>query len=311
MTDPVVRTRDLHKEFGEVGVLEGVDLSVPEDETTLLLGPNGSGKTILLSCLAGGLSPSEGNVEVFGHPPRKVRSELTFALQNSLAMPELTGRENAEFYEDLHPRASGEWREVADELGLDELDRRVRDYSGGMVRKIELAITLGVDVPLYLLDEPTAELDMTTVDAFHSLVERKRSEGKTVVATSHLPGDLSLADHIAFVREGNVVATGDPTELIAEVPRVVTLGGTGARTGEASDHLRQGRSFEAGQGRRAFLEPGATVEDLRAATPDATPVETEEPSATDLFNYFVHVRPTEADGSARSELVPSETPGGD
>lgn len=310
MTDPVARTRDLHKEFGEVGVLEGVDLSVPEDETTLLLGPNGSGKTILLSCLAGGLSPTEGDVAVFDRPPREVRSELTFVLQDSLAMPELTGRENAEFYEDLHPRASGEWREVADELGLDELDRRVRDYSGGMVRKLELAIGFGVDVPLYLLDEPTAELDMTTVDAFHSLVERKRSEGKTVVATSHLPGDLSLADHIAFVREGNVVATGDPTDLIADVPRVVTVEGAGA-TGDARDHVREERFFDAGAGRRAFLAPDATVEDLRAATPEATTVEAEEPSATDLFNYFVHVRSAESDGTSRSGFAPPETAGGD
>lgn len=311
MTGPVVEASGLDKRFGDVDVLNGVDLSVRPDETTLLLGPNGSGKTVLLSCLAGGLSPTRGSVEVFDRPPREVRSAFTFGLQDGLAMRELTGRENARFYEELHPRATGEWRDVADALELDALDRRVRDYSGGMVRKLELAITLGVDVPLYFLDEPTAELDMTTVETFRSLVEEKRAAGRTVVATSHRPGDLALADRIAFVREGRIVESGDPADLMTAAPRVVRVDGAGATSSGSREYVRGGRFFESGGERRGFLAPDADVEALRSATGDATTVSVTEPGATDLFNYYVHVRPAAETGGSGAERPAPGVGGGD
>jgi dienelactone hydrolase len=147
-TEIAVETRNLTKSFGDnPAVFEGVDLSFRRGETTLLMGPNGSGKTVLLSCLAGGLRPSAGSVSVLGDRPGDARSQLVFMLQDGLAVDELSGRENAAFYTALHPGATDRWRAVADRLDLDALDRRVADYSGGMRRKLELALTLSVDVP--------------------------------------------------------------------------------------------------------------------------------------------------------------------
>jgi len=287
--DPIVRARDVSKSFDGERALDGIDLAVYDDETTLLLGPNGSGKTILLSCLAGGLSPSAGDIEVFGERPRDVGGATSFMLQDSLAFPNLTGRENVEFYCDLHSGATDDWRGLADRLALSEadLDRKVREYSGGMVRKLELVVTLSVDVPLYFLDEPTAELDMTTVDRVHAVARQRRDAGKAVVMSSHAPVDAQLADRIVIVRDGRVVETGEPDELMADVPPVVTLDGT-VSGADLLSTVRCRRFFERNDERRGFLRTDAdeaAVADRGAAV--------EAPTVGDLFNYYVHVLPEE------------------
>ena len=140
----IVEATGLTKQFDSGDpVIEDVDLTIHEGETTILVGPNGAGKTVLLCCLAGGLRPSAGTVEVFGRPPREAQSQFVFTLQDGLAVDELSGRENAAFYTRLHPAATDRWTEVADRLALDEaaLHRRVGDYSVGMTRKLELYST--------------------------------------------------------------------------------------------------------------------------------------------------------------------------
>jgi ABC-type multidrug transport system ATPase subunit len=289
----VVETRDLTKSFGDVGVLEDVDVTAEESEVTLLMGPNGTGKTILLSCLVGGLHPDSGEVSVFGGAPAEARRRLSFMLQDGLLVKQLTGKENVSFFQDLHPRATGRWREILDRLqfDVDALDREVRNYSGGMKRKLELAITLSVDVPLYVLDEPTAALDVTTVDRLHGLLSELREAGKTIVMSSHLPGDARLADQVAFVRGGEVVVQGRPEHLVEAVPPVVHV--EGVQT-DLDEYLIDGRLFEGGDGsaqRRGFLRDGvdpSTIEDAPEDSLGRSRVA--EPSVTDLFNYYVHVR---------------------
>lgn len=289
--DPVVTVRGLSKRFGDAGtVFEDVDLDVPAGETTVLLGPNGCGKTVLLACLAGGLHPTDGTVSAFGEPPSAVQSRLVFMLQDGLAVDELSGRENAAFYTGLHPAATDRWRAIADRLELDALDRRVADYSGGMTRKLELALTLSVDVPLYLLDEPSAALDPTAVERFHALLDALADAGRTVVFTSHSPRDLRAADRLVFLAGDGVVATGRPDELREAVPRVAVVAG---RADGVTDHLLGGRLFDTDAGRRGFLAPDADP-DAVADHPAVSRVEA--PAAPDVFNYYVHLR-----GGDRSE----------
>lgn len=286
MSDPIVRVEDVDKSFDGSTALAGIDLNVYPDETTLLLGPNGSGKTILLSCMAGGLTPSSGEVSVFDCDPSDASPALTFMLQDSLAFPNLTGRETIEFYADLHPHATDEWRNLAARLDIEEdLNRQVDEYSGGMVRKLELVVTFMTDVPLYLLDEPTAELDMTTVDTVHSIIEERREAGKTVVVSSHLPVDTQLADRIAVIREGELVTTGRPTDLMADVPPVVATD-SAAPTTELRDCVRAGRLFEQRDGVRGFLPATVDGETVRAHGGAV-----ESPGVGDLFNYYVHIHP--------------------
>ncbi len=286
---PAVSVRGLRKGFGDGPVLDGVDLDVPEGSVTLLLGPNGVGKTILLSCVAGGLAADAGDVSVFGRDPDDVGDALSFGLQGGMLVEQLSGRENVAFFRDLHPRATDRWREVLDALDFDTdaLDREVGDYSGGMARKLELAIALSVDVPLYLLDEPTAALDMTTVESLHSILAERAAAGDTVVTSSHLPVDADLADRVAVVTEDGVVATGPPADLLAAVPPVVRAEGRVSGLGE---YLRAGRVFEGDAGRRGFLRPDVAPEDVAAlADAPGQSVRVVDPSVTNLFDYYVHV----------------------
>jgi len=286
---PAVAVRDLRKEFGDGPVLDGVDLTVPDGEITLLLGPNGVGKTILLSCIAGGLAADAGDVAVFGRPPDEAGDALSFALQGGMLVDELTGRENVAFFRDLHPRATDRWREILDELAFDAdaLDREVSDYSGGMRRKLELAIGLSVEVPLYLLDEPTAALDMTTVETLHSLLSERADDGDTVLLTSHLPVDADLADRIAVVTESGIVAQGPPAALLADVPQVVRAEGVGAGLDE---YVREGRLFETDRERRGFLRADVDPASVEAAVDGpGSDVGVTDPTVTDLFDYYVHV----------------------
>ncbi|MFC6951307.1 ABC transporter ATP-binding protein [Halorubellus litoreus] len=289
-----VSATGVRKTFGDAVVLDDADLRVPANDVTLLMGPNGAGKTILLSCLCGALSPDDGDVEVLGRSPTEARTDLSFMIQGGLALPDLTGRENLEFYAGLHPRATDEWRDIVDWLDLDRdaLDKPVRDYSGGMTRKLELAATLSVDVPLYLLDEPSAELDMTTIDRLHSYLRDLVDDGKTVVFTSHEPMDADIASHVAFVQHGERVAAGDPDALLADVPRVLRVDGR-RLVGDVSEFVRDGRLFEDGQERRGFLQDGATVDLAKRTIPDDSnreKVAAADPTYADMFNYYTRVR---------------------
>ncbi|MCO8244338.1 MULTISPECIES: ABC transporter ATP-binding protein [unclassified Haladaptatus] len=283
MTEAAISVRDLKKSFDGATVLDGIDLDIPAGEVTLLMGENGSGKTILLSCLADGLHPTSGSISVFGSSADDTRSNMSFMLQGGLLFSELSGRSNGEFYADLHPHGTDDWEKIAERFDIaDSLDDPVNDYSGGMVRKLELAITFGVDVPLYLLDEPTAELDLSAIDLVHALIEERRRDGHTIVLSSHTPADIQIADRIAFVRDGKIAATGSPEDLLETVPRVAL-----ARTRTVAESLREyvveDQMFQSHEGRRGFID-GEMDE---ATLPDDVSIA--EPSWTDLFNYYAHI----------------------
>jgi ABC-2 type transport system ATP-binding protein len=290
VTGTAISVRGLRKGFDSDEVLADIDLEVPRGEITLLMGPNGVGKTILLSCIAGGLHPDEGDISVFGAPPEEADERLSFMLQDAMLVDELTGRENVAFFRDLHPQSTDELDDILDRLDfeMDALDKEVGDYSGGMERKLELAISLSVDVPLYLLDEPTAALDMTTVEQLHSLLATRREAGETVVISSHLPTDADLADHIAVVTENGISAVGPPETLLEAVPPVVLAEGPV----DISEQVRDGRLFEGEIHRRGFLRENVDPEAV-TATDGGTAVQVREPTYTDLFNYYVHLEEDE------------------
>lgn len=289
--DPLVEARGVRKELGGDVVLDGVDLTVHEGETTLVMGPNGSGKTVLLCCLTDGLRPDEGTVRIDGAPPAERREQYSLLLQGDLAVPALTGRETLAFYADLHPADDGRGPELADRLGIAaDLHREVADYSGGMTRKLELAAALAPAVPLYVLDEPTVELDPTTVDQFHALLGDVAAEA-TVLLSSHHPADLALADRVVFFRDGSVVESGDPDDLLDDVPSVVRV--PEPRRERVENHVLAGRFFETDGGARGFLRDGAV--DEGSAVEGAT---VEAPGVTDLYNYYVHIVPTRSGRSS-------------
>ena len=290
---PPVEARGVRKAYGDDGILDGIDLTVNENETLLLMGPNGTGKTVLLECLAGSTEPTTGDVRVFGDPVADdAGHSLSLLLQGGASVDSLSGRETAAFYADLHPTFTDRWRGLVDDFGLaDDLDKRTKHYSEGMKRKLELALALAVDTPLYLLDEPTAGVDLSMVQLFHRAIRDRVADGATVIVTSHRPVDADLADRIAFVSDGAVTGTGGPGDLLEAVPPVVRVVGAGPETDSVQSHVVADRLFYHGDELRGFLSGNATLADVEAVVGDQATVETVEPSYTDAFNYYVHARP--------------------
>lgn len=289
MTDTIIEATNVRKEFGsDDQILESVNLEVKDNEILVLMGANGTGKTVLLSCLAGGDDLSAGEIEVFGEPAMADETNVSFLLQEAMGIDGLTGKENIDFYSRIYPGLSDRWREYVEEFEItDDLDKVVKNYSAGMQRKVELSICLSMEEPVYLLDEPTAGLDLSVIQTLHSIVRDLHEKGRTFVIASHLPSDAEIADRIAFLRDGRIGATGTPDELLDSLPPVVRVEGRGTAT-KLGEYVREGELFEDGGQTRGFLREDVSAETI-ANELDSDSVDTVEPTYTDMFNYHVHL----------------------
>ena len=199
----------LRKAFGGKQVLAGVDLAVAPNSVFALLGPNGAGKTTLVRILATLTKPEAGTVAVNGHDlrtdPRGVRRSISLAGQYAAVDEFLTGRENLVMMARLlHlPRKAATHRadELLDSFGLaDAADKRVKAYSGGMRRRLDLAVSMVVRPPLLFLDEPTTGLDLRSRQQLWGVVKGLADEGVTVLLTTqYLEEADRLADTIAVL----------------------------------------------------------------------------------------------------------------
>jgi len=215
--------REFSKRFGERTAVDRLTLDVARGEIVALLGPNGSGKTTSLKAAAGLINPSHGSVLV-GEPLRSaLEPEARFATaylpQRVSFPPQLNGREVVQFFAAI--RGTGQAR-VDQALKFASLNgasaRPAGTYSGGMTKRLGLAVASVSDAPLLLLDEPTAALDQAGLSAFYELIEQRRAAGQTVVFTSHQMGDIErLADRLCVLVEGKLVATFTARELAARL----------------------------------------------------------------------------------------------
>lgn len=219
-------THGLTKRFGKVEAVSGLDLEVKEGEILGFLGPNGAGKTTTIRMMAGLLRPTAGTVEVLGKEvtpdAADARSLLGVTPQENVLYPELTARENLEYAAALFGVPRRERRARADallaRLGLAEKAKALaRDLSGGMKRRLTLATSLVHDPPVIVLDEPEAGLDPQTRVAVREFIRSLKRE-KTVVLTSHNMDEVDrLADRVAIMDNGKLVALGTPAELKARI----------------------------------------------------------------------------------------------
>lgn len=285
MSEPVLVAEGVRKSFGEDTVFDGIDLTVEAGEIVVLMGPNGTGKSVLVSCLSGGLVPTEGTIKILGDTPAAKPGTTSFLLQDALCLDRLTGKENIAFYDRLTPSFTDKWRALVEEFGIDDqLDGRVEHYSGGMRRKLELTIALSVEAPLYILDEPTAALDLTMVSEVHHQLSTLRDRGKAVLVTTHLPMDADIADRIVFFTNDGIVAIGTPEEIRSSVPPVVetSLGNTDTIVDDVID----GQVFRGDGVVRGLLDPET---DPSAVVDGLTDARVTEPTYADLFNYYAHL----------------------
>jgi ABC-2 type transport system ATP-binding protein len=222
-----VETARLHKRYGSVEALRGVDLFVEAGSVFGLLGPNGAGKTTTVRILTTLLLPDEGTAQVAGfdvvRDADRVRERIGLAGQYAAVDENLTGVENLEMVGRLYHLGRVPARERAHELlaSFDLSDaggRLVRTYSGGMRRRLDLAAALLARPPVLFLDEPTTGLDIRSRIELWEAIEALVSAGTTVLLTTQdLDEADRLADRIAVVDQGLVIAEGTPNELKARI----------------------------------------------------------------------------------------------
>jgi ABC-2 type transport system ATP-binding protein len=221
----VIELQGLCKRYGSVVALAGVSLSVPQGCLYGLLGPNGAGKTTTLRILATLLAPDSGQVRLAGidalADPRRVRSRLGYVAQEVAIDKILTGRELLRLQGDLYHLSRGDresrLEQLVELLGMaDWIDRRCGTYSGGMRRRLDLATGLLHRPEVLVLDEPTVGLDLESRSAIWQVLRRLRQEGITVLLSSHYLEEVdALADRLAILDGGRVIAEGTPSDLKA------------------------------------------------------------------------------------------------
>ena len=220
MSEAVIEVRGLRKRYGEIEAVRGIDLRIERGEVFALLGPNGAGKTTTVEILEGHRSRTAGEVSVLGYDPGRnevaLKERTGIVLQHTGLEPYLTVSETVDMFRGFYPRPLPR-DEVLEVVGLEEQrDQRVRRLSGGQQRRLDVAVGLAGDPELLFLDEPTTGFDPTARRGAWAMIRNLRELGKTVLLTTHyLDEAQALADRVAIMVRGEIVAEDTPAGLVA------------------------------------------------------------------------------------------------
>jgi ABC-2 type transport system ATP-binding protein len=293
---PAVDVRSLTKRYGKVEALRGVDLAVKRGEMFALLGPNGAGKTTLFSILATLRSPTSGTARVLGldvlTERDAIRRAMGIVFQEPAIEQRLSGRDNLMLMGLLYglslPGARKRAAEILAQLGIaDAADRLAKELSGGQRRKLELARALVTNPRILFLDEATLGLDVDARRTFWGQIKGLADEGRTVFFTTHYMAEAEVADRIALIDSGRIVALGTPQELKTRV-------GGGVVSLKTDDDARarswlQSRGFLPGEGAEGIMlvhdDPAVLLPELLRNLP--VRVERAEVHAPSLEDVFV------------------------
>jgi ABC-2 type transport system ATP-binding protein len=238
-TPPAVEITELTKRFGELTAVDSLSLRVGNGTIFGLLGPNGAGKTVTIKMLTTLLPPTSGQARVAGfdvvREARQVRQYIGYVPQLLSADGDLTGYENLLIFAKLYRLRRSERHRIEDALTFMGLwharDTLVRHYSGGMIRRLEIAQSMLHRPRVLFLDEPTVGLDpVARRTVWERIVALRASIGTAILLTTHYMEEAdALCDHVAFLQKGRIVATGSPAELKAAVGREASLDDVFAR----------------------------------------------------------------------------------
>ncbi|MFQ5653515.1 MAG: ABC transporter ATP-binding protein [Planctomycetota bacterium] len=279
------------KRYGKTRAVQPLDLAIEEGESFALLGPNGSGKTTILRAIVGLHAPTSGRVLVGGidvaRAPDRVKELLAYVPQR-VTMPEmLSAREVLGLFARLKGAPEGRVDEMLERFALAEsADRRILELSGGMLQRLGLAAAFLREVPLYVLDEPTVNLDPLGIERLRELLSALRHRGRTIVFSSHLLlNTMQLADRVAVLVEGQLATLEEVPAFRDAVSRRTTVRMVLRRTtdsmieaardagAEVSDRNGNQISFRADPPRRlevirAIELAGGTIEEFHTEAPD-------------------------------------------
>jgi Cu-processing system ATP-binding protein len=208
----MIEFKNLHKRFGKLTVLDGLDLSIKEGGIFAILGPNGSGKTTLIKCLLGMVIPNTGvisfkNENVLGK--FEYRNNLNYLPQIANFPPNLRVIELINMVKNLRPKKSKE-QELIELFGLGHfLNKKLGNLSGGTKQKVNIVLTFMFDSELIILDEPTTGLDPIALIHLKDLIQKEKEKGKTILITTHIMSVVDeLADEIVFLLDGKIYFKG-------------------------------------------------------------------------------------------------------
>jgi ABC-2 type transport system ATP-binding protein len=224
-TDAIV-IEDIVMRFEDIVAVDHLNLIIKKGELFALLGPNGAGKTTTIKVLCGLLEPTSGHVMVGGFDVRKhldkIKGLIGVCPQEASVFPYLTGRENIEFFGELHGMSKTKLKArvalLLKKLFLEEhANRAVQKYSGGLVRRASIAMALVQDPDITFLDEPTVAMDPQSRRAVWDFIKDLKDHGKTVILTTHNMDEAEqLADRIGIIDHGKLIALGTPESLKAD-----------------------------------------------------------------------------------------------
>ncbi|TKJ19258.1 MAG: ABC transporter ATP-binding protein [Promethearchaeota archaeon Loki_b32] len=214
------------KSFNDVKAVDGISFHVKKGEIFGLLGPNGAGKTTTINMLCGLLKPTEGTAIVGSYDVRKnlnkVKELISVCPQEAAVFPFLTGRENIEYFGNMHLMSKEKIKERAEKLlkllGLLEASKRkAKHYSGGMKRQLNLLVALINEPKILFLDEPTVGMDPRVRRKTWEFISSIKKQNRTIILTTHYIEEAeALCDRVAIIDYGKLVALGPPKELMAE-----------------------------------------------------------------------------------------------
>lgn len=224
MNEMAISIKNLTKKFEDAAAVDSINLTIQTGELFGLLGPNGAGKTTTINILCGLLKPTSGMVEVAGYSiqkePEQVKEIIGVCPQDTAVYPFLTGRENVELFGRLHSMSKEQLKQKVDEL-LEKLSltqdtkKRLGKYSGGMKRRINLAMALVHNPEIAFLDEPTVAMDPQSRHAVWDFIKELKQQGKTVILTTHYMEEAEyLCDRVGIIDHGQIIALDTPKELM-------------------------------------------------------------------------------------------------
>jgi len=217
---PSIVVNQVSKSFGKKEVLQNVDLTVVPGQIYGLIGPSGSGKTTLVKLIVGMDRPTKGDIQVLDTavPNLKLLQKIGYMAQSDALYNDLTARENLAFFASLIKIKKQEQTKrieyAADLVNLtSELSKKVQAFSGGMKRRLSLAIALIQNPQVLVLDEPTVGIDPELRLSIWKELYRLRDEGKTILVTTHVMDEAEKCDQLAMIRDGRLITSGSPSQL--------------------------------------------------------------------------------------------------